>query len=676
MEIFSSDQFCYRKAIYCTPEAAGERLEIESEFVAKPLVLLEKPKQIFIIGTVKSSWSSFYNKFAGNRDFEHFYTLFEIETANGKDTGNERLCEITAIIEKIYKNDKVLQSLYSADEPPVELHILLTKYGLNEAELKDNYKIISSMEKYFQKDRQYQISFDITHSFRSIPIYDLVILNYLKHITQYHVEISHVYYGNVEVSGEAGKAYIVDLKDLISVLELTNGVGEFRDTGNAVALLHELSDSESALGTALERFDWATQINDYQAIINSVEGLLRLVNTPETKSRYTDLKDMLARVLEEQFISEEKLLELKESSTYPDHVGELQLCICKWFRNQNRYGLAIATALETLRSFLVPFYLRRNGGLNDEITLTDCQNENKRKSAEDVLTHLSGFIKSGEMKADSEELKLLCTVADLRDQVRPIRNRFAHNLMSAQDKTTGDERMSERNETDEYLNDKKLIDEFISALDRLFALPKGKIAKAYYKKPAKKMTRKISSNKEMRLIICNADSYDNKYKKLLEYRFLKKSNKNSFDVYVLPEQLSRMISSRTKQEEVILDAFLVRQYIEEHFETEHLTVILDDLRYLQCVFYPAVLMRQNIDVNLLQYNQKNKQKTLQIISSSYELELEYDEMEQRAAEEYVSAEWTHETWELLHKSYASDSEWSIKIKEGEHIRYSPLPMNH
>ncbi len=668
-EIFSSDTFCYMDTIYHAPETNGEPMEIESAFVAEPLVLLEKPNQIFIIGTVKSSWSSFYNKFAdkNNKSFERFYKLFEIENRNGKDTGDERLREITALIEEIYREDKVFHSLYSADEQPAEVHILLTKYGLNEEELTDNYKIISSIKDYFRKDRQYRIAFDITHSFRSIPIYDLVILNYLKHITEYHVEISHVYYGNVEVSKETGKAYIVDLKDLIHVLELTNGVGEFRDTGNAVALLNELSDSEEDLGRALECFDWATQMNDYQAIVRSVDALLQQVHTvhsSEKENRFTDLREMLVRVLENQFISEEKLHSLMDDSSYPDHVGEIQLCICKWFQNQNRYGLAIATALETLRSILVPFYLRRNGSLEDKVELTDCQNENNRKSAEDMLSHLYDYMKKGSIVRDTDELNLLYEIAKLKIDVKPIRNRFAHNLLSDRKQESDAKVANESNESDEYLNDKNTIDEFIYKLELLSASLKKNIAEAYYRKPERKETRKISSERDIRLIICNPHNYEN----LTEYEDLTKSKSSGkvFDVYFIPEALAGLLSPKKSknQGDVIADAFLIRRYIEENFKTEQLTVVLDDLKFFQCVFYPAVLGQRNIKAALWQYK-RNKDnhlnKMVQPVSLSYELNLDnFEEMESKVDEQFEAFKWTQTKYKLVKKSFAQKSKWILK----------------
>ncbi len=610
---FVSNEYSYDEKEY-TPKfnVDAQNQMVRTEFVAEPLVRIEKPNQIFIIGTVNSQWADFYRKFVKNKEidkekkFEHFCTLLEIENTYGNDTKADDLKRIAADIESIYNEDEVFQSLYSSDEPSVKISILLTKVGMDEDELKFNYGIISSIEDYFKKDihKKYRVSFDITHAFRSTPIYGLVIINYLKHITQCDVKISHLYYGNIEA--HSTEAYIVDLKAAIRVLELTNGVSEFRDTGNAVALLRELefSGSEEALRTtyALEKFDWATQINDYQAIIDSVRNLRKVVNeTPETKSRYTDLRDMLNMVLNEQFGS---MLKLKEDD--PDDVAKIQLCISQWYQSQNRYGLAIATALEALRSYLVTFYLRFGEELDAEIKLEDCRNEIYRKAALDRLTHLaesdlSSCVKEGKTKDISEELDLLCKIEKLRVPAKTIRDCFAHNL--SPDQNEEDEK---RKTFVPNSDDKGTINEFIGALDELFNSPKEKIAKAYCLRTKKK---KSSKDGGTRLIICRADEYENGYRGLWEYGLLKKnsSNRKRFEVCFINRDLAEKLSGSQDKNELISAARLLVLLIEENFglgkdDLEHLNVVLAGLESHQCLLLSTVLKKNNIKVSQCQYN--------------------------------------------------------------------------
>ena len=63
----------------------------------------------------------------------------------------------------------------------------------------------------------------------------------------------------MEVSRELGNAYIVDLKDLVNVLDLTSAAAEFKNTGNAVSLLKMLQ-SDDEMKEILENFDIAEQV--------------------------------------------------------------------------------------------------------------------------------------------------------------------------------------------------------------------------------------------------------------------------------------------------------------------------------------------------------------------------------------------------------------------------------
>ena len=56
----------------------------------------------------------------------------------------------------------------------------LTKYGINEKQLKENYAIIKGIENKLKRNVKYEVAFDITHSFRSLPIYNLIVFNYIN----------------------------------------------------------------------------------------------------------------------------------------------------------------------------------------------------------------------------------------------------------------------------------------------------------------------------------------------------------------------------------------------------------------------------------------------------------------------------------------------------------------
>ncbi|MCD7826422.1 MAG: TIGR02221 family CRISPR-associated protein [Clostridiaceae bacterium] len=634
--------FCYRETFYSVQNADGSENVQKSEFVAEPLVRLVNPDEIFIIGTVKSSWSSFYNKFAAEEKkcFEHYRMLFDIESEHGMRTETEKLKSLSDIIASIYQKDEVLASVAGRS---VMVHILLTRYGMNDRELRDNYSIISQMEEVFRENITYHISFDITHSFRSMPFYDLVVLNYLKYTTRFQIEISHVYYGLLEVSRENnGIAPVIDLKDLVRMLELTNGIGEFRDTGNTVALLAELSGDESELRSALENFDWATQLNDYGGIIESLRRLMRLTEKAQyvhKRSRYQDLYQTLNRVLSENFISGTSLEELCNIEAHPENLGELQLCICKWYQSQNRYGQAVLTALEALRSFLTPLYLMNQKAGMD---LKACRNEGNRGEAEELFhKNVKARRKKSEEGGNTGNLyvpshpelnRLLSELDALFQPVKKIRNRFAHNLEGNLRKiefsATATEKVQE-GEADEHAvletgaeyvfsEDKAIIDTFISYLEKLkeaFRNSREKLAAAYAEtpdQPKEEVVEKKVEGENVRLIISPYGGSDAELSSRYE-RYLG-TDEISYDVYYLPESFLQTLRKCIEKDKAALGGYYIWQYVQKWFESPGMEILLDGFGYFQSLYFPAYLLSyEKKRVRLLSVTNMGKEESTGIM---------------------------------------------------------------
>ncbi len=97
-----------------------------------------------------------------------------------------------------------------------------------------------------------EIYFDMTHSFRSIPLVALIVLNYARMIKR--AKIGRLMYGNFEALGPVYKideippeeriAPIVDVTNMVSLLDWTNGVDQFMRSGNA-SLINELTETET-----------------------------------------------------------------------------------------------------------------------------------------------------------------------------------------------------------------------------------------------------------------------------------------------------------------------------------------------------------------------------------------------------------------------------------------------
>lgn len=426
---------------------------IETEFSAEPLIHFFEPDEVIIIGTSRSAWAGFYCKFGDKSDSASVERLQEIETEGGKDISGSALQILSREVEEIYA-----KGLSSGLFRNICVHVIMIRYGINEAELKENYALLGSIGERLKQKVHYKAAFDITHSFRSLPLYNLVILNYFKNISMIDLEISHVYYGNLDIRRENGDiAPIVDMAELIKVLDLSNGVSEFKNTGNAVSLLKYIPDEEE-FGTALNRFDWATQINSLDRIADSLKELMEAVNrkNDDRLNKYADLREMVSHVIQIKFFEENGMehMEPQEFGNLP--VEEKQFLICKWYFRQNRYGQAVVTGMEALRSYLICIC---PGAEQNEQRERWMKDEQARRKTIDTLQKVYQVLSMKKRNRDEAE-QLLYDLESSRRAANRIRNIFAHNL----GRDTVDDKREENVSAD--VSAKKIVEDFIHQVSR------------------------------------------------------------------------------------------------------------------------------------------------------------------------------------------------------------------
>lgn len=162
--------------------------EYRSNFVAEPIIYTFKPDEIFVLGTVKSIWHKLYASLITDDNNDKSYLenvsykeLLEIARDNtlGHGTSDAEIKKIQTTVSKIFGELNQPGKCKKLNGKPLKINILITKYGINEAELKENYSIIKGIEDHIEKDEDYKVAFDITLSFRSLPIYNLIIFNYI-----------------------------------------------------------------------------------------------------------------------------------------------------------------------------------------------------------------------------------------------------------------------------------------------------------------------------------------------------------------------------------------------------------------------------------------------------------------------------------------------------------------
>lgn len=404
-----NDQYKYRLGAYCfnikdEPE--------KSPFVGEVLLKAFRPKQLVIIGTIRSMWDAFYFKFSDTINEEDrrisFTKLWEIVNRNmGHETDKIRLSEAEREIGNELNKLKEILKLK-------KIKVILVEYGPGEkAEL--NYNKITQLKDVFSGNCVNEVAFDITHSFRSIPLYNLTVLNYLKALGEYEIEINKVYYGNLDISNELKKAPIEDLSYLTDVIDLTDAVTSFRMTGNVGVLIDKMKKihaDEKILDTLWE-YEWAAETNNFKCMIAALEKIYGIEEC--ASGMVSDAWKMIVRILKKHF--PESLI--KEAASI-EGKARMQYELANWYYEQKKYGLFLATAQEAIRSYLLPLYCRKK-----EKEIVD--EESCRRDAMEYLKSQGKKLKKVN-GTESEAAKFVIHMAAQQQEIIPIRNIFAHCL--------------------------------------------------------------------------------------------------------------------------------------------------------------------------------------------------------------------------------------------------------
>lgn len=110
------------------------------------------------------------------------------------------------------------------------------------------------------------VYFDITHGFRSLPMLNLVLINYAKLLL--NIEVRGIYYGafeGKEFKGNVEVAPIWDLTDFAKLQDWTNNASVFLNTGNANSLVNQIDN--------YQYHDIKTNLQDFAEFILGNRGV-------------------------------------------------------------------------------------------------------------------------------------------------------------------------------------------------------------------------------------------------------------------------------------------------------------------------------------------------------------------------------------------------------------------
>ena len=195
---------------------------VESAYIYDAMIELKKIDKIIFIGTTGSDWHALYEHlFYENsritplkpRSEDYALELYELKESKEKDLDKCR--------EKLQTLVDTMGGVCS--------DIIILHYGLSIEEMNENFDRLAKAKKYIGKDDV--LSFDITHSFRSLAFYELLAVNFFKLSMREGDRLDFVSYGMFEGQGEDGSTPIVNQEPLLKLLDWTKAADEFKRFG-------------------------------------------------------------------------------------------------------------------------------------------------------------------------------------------------------------------------------------------------------------------------------------------------------------------------------------------------------------------------------------------------------------------------------------------------------------
>lgn len=434
-----SDEFNYRTTKYKFDDCSEL---FETPFIFEAILnhnksLKNDVDQLFLVGTVKSCWQDIYGYCINNKaeisekEIDYYEKIEQKSAILNSQSSVDAIEDFQNFLQPL---ERELEHFLS-DNNEISVHILIAQYGTTENEAFYNYSKLCSIENYMPAEQKHDILLDITHSFRSMPIYNFLIINYLMRISERKVNVSAVYYGMFELKNEENSEYtpVINMNYLISMMNWINSLNEMNSYGS-VEGINNCLENDIDINNWLQIFEWASNTNNYNLLDKS---LYKLSNINFDNNTYNALeKDALKKI---------SSLMKKQFSLHSNYkIAYMQLKLSEWFFEQRRYGLAIITIQECLKSYLT-YIVFKNHSTKDHTIDDIVSDENKRNDAINKLQKLS--------LNNSNAQKLYCYYKN----GKKMRNTTAHALRSTD--TRDKESTFLLNEINK---NKKMIQEYIT----------------------------------------------------------------------------------------------------------------------------------------------------------------------------------------------------------------------
>ena len=303
----------------------GEAILGEYPFVSAALVKHYQIDKAILVGTTHSMWEEVYRWFCENTnnpmDDDIYFDI--AQSCENSNYTSELVLPHQDIIEKAIGRDA---------------KIALIKYGITEEEIRDNTDIILGLQQYLNKGDELIV--DVTHSFRSLPMFMMYLLIYLKNVSNKSISISHVHYGMLEMNKELGYAPIIDLKSMMEVNDWITGAYSFSEFGNAYKISELIKNQDKSVSNLLDEFSNLMNLNHLHAIQKISQRLSSIKN----REYQTLLPELTINPIVQSFIN--------QFNVNGDNHSLFQLKVARWQLDHRKYAQAMLTAQESMITYV------------------------------------------------------------------------------------------------------------------------------------------------------------------------------------------------------------------------------------------------------------------------------------------------------------------------------------
>lgn len=283
--------------------------------------------KVLLIGTVHSMWEEVYRWFSEERNMpidEGIFWKIAETCENNNYSSPLSIPHQDAVEEVLGKGSK----------------IILIKYGINEEEIKENINIILGLQQYL--DSGDELIVDVTHSFRSLPLFMMNLIVYLQNVSTKSIKISHIHYGMLEINREIGYAPIIDLQSMLDVNDWITGAYAFSMFGNTYKISKLLENENKSVAPILKGFSDAMNLNYLYPMQAEAQKLSGIKN----KDYKTDLPKLIINPVVEDYVKTFLVRDqLHEQSFF-------QLKLADWQFKHKKYGQAYLTSNDALITYI------------------------------------------------------------------------------------------------------------------------------------------------------------------------------------------------------------------------------------------------------------------------------------------------------------------------------------